>query len=140
MSPPSAHGIKRQGVDTVFAAEEARKSHLLLTAQLLRAQHQFGAAAEMFAEAAAIEEQLQEMCFTQGLREKALLHGFSAASCWAQAGNFHHAILLCQRLLTYADVPERLRERIDAYAKMLDARRAQWYEELIEHDTGYEGA
>jgi hypothetical protein len=140
MHHPCTRGINRQGVDAAFEVDEARKSQLILEAQLLRTQHQFGAAADRIAEAAAIEEQLRDACFTQGLREKAFLHGFSAASCWAQAGNFHHAIVLCQNLLAHADVPARLRQRIDAYAKTLDARRAQWYEALVMQDAGYEGA
>ena len=140
MNHSAVHGINRQGVDAAFAVEEAHKSRLLLEAQLLRAQHQPGAAADKLAEAAAIEERLREVCLMHGRREKAWVHGFSAASCWAQAGNFHHAILLCQHLLAHADVPERLRERIATYAKMLDARRAQWYEELVVHETEYEEA
>ena len=139
MSQPSAHGVNRQGVNATFEVDEARKSQLMLEAQLLRAQQQSGAAADKCAEAAAIEEQLWDKCFTQGLTDKAFVHGFSAASCWAQAGDFHHALGLCQELLAHADLPERLRQRIDAYAETLHARRAQWYEELILQDAGHEG-
>lgn len=138
MNPPATRGINRQGVDATFEADETRKSQLLLEAQLLRAQQQSGAAAEKCVEAAAIEEQLRDQCFNKGLKDKAFVHGFSAASCWAQAGDFHHAIVLCQALLAHEDLPERLRHRIDAYAEMLHARRAQWYEELILQDAGYE--
>jgi len=138
MNHLSTRGISRHGLDAGFAAEETRKSQLMLEAQLLRAQHQSRAAADKMAEAAAIEEQLREVCFTQGLTEKAFLHGFSAASCWAQAGNFHHAIMLCQNLLAHTALPDRLRQHIDTYAKTLDARRAQWYEELVMQDAGDE--
>jgi hypothetical protein len=62
------------------------------------------------------------------------VHGFSAASCWAQAGDFHHAIGLCHELLAHPELPERLRHRVDAYAKTLCARRAQWYVELVVQD------
>jgi hypothetical protein len=136
MNHPSTRGISRRDVNAAFAAEETRKSQLMLEAQLLRAQQQSGAAADKLAEAAAIEEQLRDACFTQGLREKAFLHGFSAASCWAQAGNFHHAIALCHALLAHAELSDRLRQRIDAYAKTLIARRSQWYEELVLQDQG----
>ena len=44
-------------------------------------------------------------------------------------------IMLCQNLLVHADIPDRLGERIDAYAKMLAARRAQWYVELVVHEA-----
>jgi len=63
--------------------------------------------------------------------EKSFLHWFSAASCWAQAGDFYHAIALCDDLLARADLPERLRQRIQEYAHTIRIRRAQWYEELI---------
>ena len=139
MNQPAARGVNRQGVDAAFEADETRKSQLLLEARLLRAQHQSGAASEKCAEAAAIEEQLRDRCFMQGLKKKAFVHGFSAASCWAQAGDFHHDIVLCQDLLAHAGLPERLRHRIDAYAETLHARRAQWYEELITQDAGNEG-
>ena len=134
MSNPTGRGLSRQGVDAAFVADEAQKSHLLLEAQLLRAQQQAEAAADKLVEAAMIEERLRERCFTMGLREKAFVHGFSAASCWAQAGDFHHAIGVCQDLLAHADLPPRLRHRVDAYAKTLCTRRAQWYAELVVHE------
>ena len=131
MTSPTGRGLSRQGVDAAFVADEAQKSHLLLEAQLLRAQQQAEAAADKLVEAAMIEERLRERCFTMGLREKAFVHGFSAASCWAQAGDFHHAIGVCQDLLAHPDLPARLRHRIAAYAKALCTRRAQWYAELL---------
>ena len=135
MNQPSARGVKRQGVDVVFEADETRKSQLMLEAQMLRAQQQPEAAADKFAEAAVIEERLHDLCVTKGLMAKAFVHGFSAASCWAQAGDFHHAIVLCNDLLAHAELPARFRQRIDAYVKMLCTRRAQWYEALVLHDT-----
>jgi hypothetical protein len=134
MNHPSRHGISRQGVDAALAADESRKSRLMLEAQLLRAQQQSEAAAEKFAEAAMIEERLRDAYFAQGLSDKAFMHGFSAASCWAQAGDFHHAIGLCHEMLAHSQLPERLRHRIDAYVKTLRARRAQWYVELVGQD------
>jgi hypothetical protein len=134
MTSPPGRGLSRQGVDAAFVADEAQKSRLLLEAQLLRAQQQAEAAADKLVEAAMIEERLRERCFTMGLRDKAFVHGFSAASCWAQAGDFHHAIGVCQELLAYSDLPPRLRHRVDVYAQTLCARRAQWYEELVVHE------
>ena len=134
MSNSARHGLSRRGVDAAFVADEAQKSRLLLEAQLLRAQQQAEAAADKLVEAAMIEERLRERCVAMGLREKAFVHGFSAASCWAQAGDFHHAIGSCQDLLAYSDLPTRLRHRVDAYAKTLCTRRAQWYAELVVHE------
>lgn len=134
MTHAAGRGLSRHGVDAAFAADEAQKSRLLLGAQLLRAQQQAEAAAEQFADAARLEERLRDRCFAMGLREKAFVHGFSAASCWAQAGDFHHAIGVCQALLAHGDLPAPLRHRVAAYAKTLCTRRAQWYAELLVHD------
>jgi hypothetical protein len=46
-----------------------------------------------------MEEALSERCLAAGLHEKAWSHRFSAASCWAQAGNFYQAIAWCDDLL-----------------------------------------
>jgi len=139
MSHPAAHGVNRQGVDGTFETDEARKSQLLLHAQLLQAQQKPEEAADTFAEAAVIEERLRALCVARGLREKAFVHGFSAASCWAQAGDFHHAIVLCHELLAQAALPARLRQHIHGYVKTLCARRAQWYKELTLQDADQDG-
>ena len=135
MNHPSGRGISRQGVDAACTADESRKSRLMLEAQLLRAQQRSAAAADKLVEAAVIEEQLRDMYFKTGLMEKAFVHGFSAASCWAQAGDFHHAIGVCHALLAHPDIPTRLRQRVGDYVQTLCTRRAQWYEELIVHDA-----
>lgn len=135
MNQQPAHGIDREGLDAAFEADEARKSDLFLEAQLLREQRQDEAAADKFAQAAVIEECLSDICEAKGLIEKSRLHRFSAASCWAQAGNFYHAIALCNDLLARRDLPERLRQHIHAYVRTLCARRAQWYGELVSETT-----
>ncbi len=139
MSHPTAHGVNRQGVDATFETNETRKSQFLLQAQMLQAQQKPEEAADTFAEAAVIEERLRNLCVTQGLTDKAFVHGFSAASCWAQAGDFHHAIVLCHELLAQNALPARLRQRIHGYVKTLCARRAQWYKELILQDADQDG-
>ena len=123
-------GIARQGLDADFESDEARKSNLLLEARLLAAQGED--AAEKFAQAAQIEEDLARRCAALGLAEKSSVHQFSAASCWAQAGDFYHAILLCDELLSRADLPERLRQRIQDYSATLRQRRHQWYAGVAE--------
>jgi len=102
MSQQPARGINRQGLDAAFEADEARKSNLLLEAKLEREQSRNEAAARKFAEAAEIEEHLSEVCDANGLLEKAFVHRFSAASCWAQAGNFYQALIFCDELLEHA--------------------------------------
>jgi hypothetical protein len=135
--PPPARGNSRQGLDAAFEADEARKSDLILEAQLLRERQQDEAAVR-FAQAAMIEERLGDICEEKGLTEKSFVHPFSAASCWAQAGNFYHAIELCDTLLTQANLPNRLRQHVHAYARTLRDRRAQWYAELALEATASE--
>jgi hypothetical protein len=105
MSESSFHGIPQGDPSEAFAGDEARKSRLILEARLSREQQESEVAAAKLAEAAAIEEKLGEVCAQQGLREKSFVHRFSAASCWAQAGNFFEAITLCDRLLNEQDCP-----------------------------------
>jgi hypothetical protein len=136
MSSSSKKGIDRDGLDRDFAIKEAKKSELLLEAQLLRAQDRVEAAAAGLAEAARIEETLSERCLTAGLKEKAWLHRFSAASCWAQAGNFYQAIAWCDDLLSQPDLSASLRLRVQGYAQQLRTRRAQWNADLSLAATG----
>jgi hypothetical protein len=138
MSQQPARGINRQVVDAAFEADESRKSNLILAARLLREQTEDEAASRKFAEAAELEERLGERCTAQGLREKAWVHRFSAASCWAQAGNFYQSLSMCDDLLADADLPDRLRQRIQDYGDTLRARRAQWYAGLALEATGSE--
>jgi hypothetical protein len=56
---------------------------------------------------------------------------FSAAGCWAQAGNFYQAIAWCDDLLAQAELPDPLRRRVASYVQKLRARRARWYAELV---------
>jgi len=130
MSQHPKRGISRLGLDAAFEAEETRKSSLILEAQLLREQQQDETAAEKFAQAAEIDERLSDLCEARGLVEKSFVHRFSAASCWAQAGNFYRALALCDGLLARADLSHRLRQRVEEYAAAIRARRSQWYKAL----------
>jgi hypothetical protein len=130
MSQPAEQGLDRQGLDQSFAVDEKHKSNLLLEAQLLRAQGHDEQAASRLAEAAALEESLSERCLEAGLKQKAWVHRFSAASCWAQAGNFFQAIAWCDDLLGQEDIPDSLRGRVQDYRQQLRQRRSQWYADL----------
>jgi hypothetical protein len=138
MSQEQAQGISRKGIDETFESDEARKSELILRARLLREEQQYEAAAARFAQAAEIEERLSDLCEAKGLTEKAFMHRFSAASCWAQAGNFYDAIALCDYLLSQERLPERLRQRVDEYVQTLRVRRAEWYAGLVLETTASE--
>jgi len=124
-------GISRAGLDASFTAEEMQKSSLLLQAKWAREQGFDGEAARLFAEAAALEESLADASAARGLKERSQMHYFSAASCWAQAGDFHHAITLCERLLAADNLTDRLRARVADYASILRERRARWYSEVV---------
>jgi hypothetical protein len=131
MSDRARRGISRRGLDSDFDQQEARKSKLILEARLLRDQRQDEAAADRFAEAATIEERLADLCEEARLLEKSFVHRFSAVGCWAQAGDFYHAIRICGVLLDRADLPERLRQRVQDYSLALRQRRSDWYANLL---------
>ena len=124
-------GIPSEGLDAAFQAEETRKSDLILQATLLRERGQEEEASRAFAEAAAVEERLRDRCLELDLGEKASVHAFSAAACWARAGDFYHALVLCDQLLARDGLPERLRRRVAEYAGTLRARRSEWYAALL---------
>lgn len=129
MSQTSPRGIARSGLDAAFEADESRKSNLILRARMLRDQHDDELASRHFAKAAEIEERLGDQCEELGLVEKSFVHRFSAASCWAHAGNIYQAIRLCDVLLG-CGLPDRLRQDIEDYAETLRHRRAQLYAQL----------
>jgi hypothetical protein len=119
-------GISREGLDEAFEAEEIRKSNLILEAHLLRDLQRVDEAAAKLAEAAPIEERLGAECEAKGLLEKSWVHRYSAACCWAKAGNLLRAIALADELLARNDLPDRLRQSIHDYVRSLRSRRAQW--------------
>lgn len=124
-------GIDRHGLDAAFDKDETLKSNLILEAELLTAQRQPDTAANRFAQAAEIEERLSALCAENGLREKSFVHLFSAASCWARAGEFHTAIGLGQQLQTEDGVPPRLRQRAHEFTEAIRQRRSQWAAGLV---------
>ena len=119
------HGMSRAGLDESFRADEARKSKLILEGRLFLEQGEQESAAANFAAAAEIEERLARICREKELIEKSFVHHFSAAGCWARAGNFFDAIKLCGELLARPDLPDRLRQRVQQYADELRSRRAE---------------
>lgn len=116
----------RRGPADPFADDETLKSNLILEAELLAAQQQPDAAADRFAKAAAIEERLAARCAERGLTQKKWLHLFSAASCWSRAGDFHTAIGIAEQLPADADLPPRLRERVEDFVASIRRRRSEW--------------
>jgi hypothetical protein len=115
-----------------FAEEEIRKSNLLLQAALLRDRGDLEQASERFAAAAEIEERLAADAETRQEWEKALRLRYSAASGWAYAGDFHHALALLRALEANPKTPPVLRTRIYAFAERVQAQREQWHQSLRE--------
>ena len=115
-----------------YPEEEYRKSDLLLQAALLRAQGQDEMASVRFAEAGVLEERLALRAEAEGDVRRALRAHFSAATAWANAGDFHHALTLLQIFEGRADVPEPLKLRARAFAETLRIQRRQWQTTLQE--------
>ena len=107
-------------------AAEREKSDLILAANLLKAQGRHQEAANRFAAAARIEEQLSATLLQQALRRKYLVHRFSALSCWAQAGNVYQAIMMGEELLAAPDLPAPLREHVQAYIQRTRTYLDRW--------------
>ena len=119
-------------VTTDVATEETRKSNLLLQAALLRDQGQLEQASALFATAAEIEERLAIEADKRKDNAHALRSWYSAASAWAHAGDFHHALTLLKALEGRADVPAALRTRIHAFSEQVQQQRQHWSETLRE--------
>ena len=115
-----------------YPEEEAQKSRLLLQAALFRAQGQEEAAASLFAQAAALEERLAERADAGGDSLRAARSHFSAASAWANAGDFYHALELLQAFERRTDTPEPLKARARAFAETLRVQRRQWQDTLLQ--------
>ncbi len=113
-------------------AEETRKSNLLLRAALLRDQGDLEQASALFATAAEIEERLATEADARQDNPHALRAWFSAASAWAHAGDFYHALSLLRSLEGRSDVPAALRTRIHAFSEQVQQQREHWRETLRE--------
>ena len=120
----------KQSFDAV--TEETRKSNLLLQAALLRDQGDLEQASALFATAAEIEERIAETADARQDHVRAFRAWYSAASAWAYAGDFHHALTLLRTLEGRPDVPVALRDRIHAFSEKVQQQREHWRETLRE--------
>ena len=127
MSHQKKNSINREGLSEEFAKGEEQVSGFILEGYLLKQQERFDEASDKYAQAAQLEEALCAELSKKGLMDKYYSHFFSAASCWAQAGNIHQAIWMINQLLQYTNVPERLRKRVEEYQQVLRAQRKQWF-------------
>lgn len=118
--------ITRKNLSDTFLANEQLKSSLILEANLLKAQGNFEAAAQRFAEAAEIEESLAAELMGKGLQDKAFIHQLSAVSCWAQAGDLYRAITLGEQMLQNNNLTTAQSSRLEKYLEVLHGRIVQW--------------
>lgn len=116
--------------EEAIRADEMRKSRLILEAKLFRDRGEHDAAASRLAEAAILEDRLSEAYEKIGSAESSAVSQFSAASLWAQAGNFYRSLVLCDQLLAQAGLPQKLRERVTSFGATLRTRRNRWFNEL----------
>lgn len=112
--------------------EETQKSDLLLQAALLRDQGDLEQASDLFAKAAEIEERIAREADRKQEEARALRAWYSAASAWAHAGDFHHALTLLRMLEGRQDVPHGMRERIQVFAGTVQKQREHWSKTLHE--------
>ncbi len=119
-------GIIRKNLSDSFVANERLKSDLILEANLLKAQGDFEAAAQRFAEAAEIEERLATDLTGMGFQDKAFIHRFSAVSCWAQAGDLYRAVTLGEQMLQDNNLTTAQSSRLEKYLEVLHGRIVQW--------------
>jgi hypothetical protein len=135
MSHQKKNSISRKGLSEEFNKSEKQLSGLILEGYLLKQQEHYEEAANKYAQAAEVEEELCTELLKKGLMEKYYSHLFSAASCWAQAGNIHQAIWMTNRLLQYSNIPERLRKEVEEYQQTLRIKRDRWFAFLTQSPT-----
>ena len=104
----------RRAQDTEVSIQglQGEKSDLLLEAQMFQGMGRSEEAITRFALAAPMEERIALYWERAGEKEMAARHRFSAATCWAKAGNLYNAIMLFDALSRGADTPGRI--KVDA--------------------------
>ena len=127
MSRQKKNSISRKGLGEEFKKGEEQVSGLILEGYLLKQQERYEEAADKYAQAAKLEEELCTELSKKGLMEKYYSHFLSTASCWAQAGNIHQAIWMMEQLLQYSNISERLRKRTEEYQQVLRTQRERWF-------------
>jgi tetratricopeptide (TPR) repeat protein len=126
MKPTIRHGIDRRGLSEEFKRLEGEKSRLILEAHLFRKSGQVAKAHRNFAQAAEIEEILVDEARQKSLTGELRVHVISAASCWAQVGDYLRAIHLLEDLLaTDPDMPPRLQREVQDFIREWHRRHRQ---------------
>lgn len=131
-------GISREGMEPHWIAKETEKSNLLLKARLLQAQGDTDAAVTLYAQAAPLEEELAAYCLSIGLTEKAFVHRFGAATCWAKTGELHRALQMCEDLAAEKSLSPRMQKAVSEYMDTLRERRRDWLTRWQEVQTNKE--
>lgn len=120
-------GIDVSALGSDYRTRDREKGRLLLEARVLWERGEIDRATDLYAELAAIEEQLMWECSSLGVPKKSWIHGVSAANCWIKAGDFHRARRLCFAMLEQTELPATLRQSVESLADGLrDGRRLFW--------------
>lgn len=126
MSRANIVGFNREQLPETFLALEKEKSSLILQANLLQHEQRYEMAADKFAAAATIEENLGDQLLVMNKYPKAVIHQWSALSCWVQAGDVHRALRLGHQLLQSSQLSEAQSKQVSRYLETLRRRRAEW--------------
>jgi tetratricopeptide (TPR) repeat protein len=87
-----------------------RKSLLIIQAQFQQALRQYGEAAQLFLEAALLEEKIAAHFQQQGGSDDAAISLFSAASCYKNAGELAKSITLAEQAMALTRSAEFAKE------------------------------
>jgi hypothetical protein len=127
-----ANLLSRKGLSQKWREREIAIGRLSLDAMIAEKSGRPDAPAR-FAQIAPLEEALaRDVPNEPHLRPHWRIHLFSAASCWAKAGQCARAVQLCDELLADPDAPPRFRQDVAEY-------RARWAAALAPSDPGVIG-
>ena len=120
----SKQGIESPSLGKELDDLEIYKSNLLLYSMVDRAYERWDDVIAKYAEVAPIEERLAHACREADLIPRMRAHQLSAAACWADAGNFHRAIVLADKMLADPSLDDRYREKMEGLRAKWKERRA----------------
>ena len=125
--PEGMKGLDVSALSVEHRQKGDRKSRLLFEARLLWEQSRDDKALDMYAEVAALEEELMQECRAAGVGPKYFVHAFSAVHCWIKAADFYRARHLCNTILAQPDITPPLRENAEALLQgVREGQQASW--------------
>lgn len=123
------HSIDYSGFPSSLKADDKRRATLILEGHWLRAQQQHGAAADLFAEAAELEQPIIEWAQANEKHDFAYIHILSQVSLWAQAGNPRQALKLIDKYRQNSVLSAFQLEELQKYHATLQEQLAIWLDQ-----------